>query len=203
MDSGELFAECPLPDKPELFLSSVEPVTDSSRYFVLKVVDPKSKRHAFLGLGFRERTQSSDFNAAIDEHRQYLRRKKEADQHKKQFEDSEEANKDYSLKEGEKITIQIKKSPSAGGTAASSKFKSRLSVGGGTAPLAGGLLAPPPPAAAAKKPAAATSEAPATDDWADFESNVESAEPAPVVAAEVKGADGEGGFEDDWGDFTG
>ena len=152
METNELFAECPLPSKPENFLSSVEPVVDSSRYFVLKIVDPQSKRHAFIGLGFRERTQSSDFNAAIDEHRQYLRRKKEADAYKEQFAASAEAQKDYSLKEGEKITIQIKKSPNA----SPSNLSKRLSVGDGKSkPLitGSGILAPPPPAAApAKKP---------------------------------------------------
>ena len=53
-DSGELFAECPLPNDAPVS-TAVEPVIDSSRYFVLRVVDDASGRHAFLGLGFRER----------------------------------------------------------------------------------------------------------------------------------------------------
>ena len=48
--SGELFAACPLPrDAP--VSTVVEPVIDSSRYFVLRVEDEATRRHAFLGLG--------------------------------------------------------------------------------------------------------------------------------------------------------
>ena len=92
-ESGELFAECPLPSDPANFhtvrcppifsflaifsnrkemaqqcrhhfpplspplaclvCQVVEPVVDSSRYFVLRIEDPESGRHAFIGIGFR------------------------------------------------------------------------------------------------------------------------------------------------------
>jgi hypothetical protein len=46
--AGDLFAECPVPvDKP--LTTAVEPVIDSSRYFVLRIVDRDSQRHAFIG----------------------------------------------------------------------------------------------------------------------------------------------------------
>ncbi len=57
---------------------AVEPVVDSSRYSVLKVVDTNTKQHAFIGIGFGTRPQASDFNAALDDHRGFLRRQREA-----------------------------------------------------------------------------------------------------------------------------
>ena len=82
---GELFAECPV--TLPLF-TCVEPVIDSSRYFVIRVVDRESGRHVFLGLGFREREEASDFNAALSEHQAYLERKEAAASMKKAFDDA-------------------------------------------------------------------------------------------------------------------
>lgn len=61
--SGDLFAMCPVPIGQRDI--AVEPASDSSRNFVLRVVDPASKRHAFLGLGFQERHEAFDFNVAL------------------------------------------------------------------------------------------------------------------------------------------
>lgn len=44
-------------------------MVDSSRYFVIKVVDRGSRKHAFIGVGFRERMDASDFSAALDDYR--------------------------------------------------------------------------------------------------------------------------------------
>jgi hypothetical protein len=40
----------------------LEPVVDSSRYFVLKIEDAISNRTAHIGIGFRERDDASNFN---------------------------------------------------------------------------------------------------------------------------------------------
>ncbi|KAL5989617.1 hypothetical protein ACLOJK_010510 [Asimina triloba] len=68
--TGELYARAFLRDgEPH----PVEPVIDSSRYFVLRVeenIDGRL-RHAFIGIGFRERTQAYDFQAALHDHMKY------------------------------------------------------------------------------------------------------------------------------------
>ena len=92
LSSGELFAVCPVDSFPGL---AVEPVSDSSRYFVLRLKDPSgicspsisslcylshyclfiiflyslcSGRHAFVGLGFQDRGDAFDFNVSLMEH---------------------------------------------------------------------------------------------------------------------------------------
>ncbi|MGA1523509.1 MAG: DUF1681 domain-containing protein, partial [Planctomycetota bacterium] len=62
---GELFAECPLPNDAPVS-TAVEPVIDSSRYFVLRVVDDASGRHAFLGLGFQDQRLAGVLPLPID-----------------------------------------------------------------------------------------------------------------------------------------
>lgn len=43
----------------------VQPVGDSSRYFVVRVTDEKGGREALLGLGFREREEAADFSQCL------------------------------------------------------------------------------------------------------------------------------------------
>ena len=107
-NTGNVFAECPL-DHP----NAVERVLDSSRYFVLRVVS--GTRHAFIGMGMQERNQAFDFNVALEEAK---RIEKEFDAAKNRPVNAAPAEikssgTDYSLKEGQKITINL---PSAGVT---------------------------------------------------------------------------------------
>jgi hypothetical protein len=45
-------------------------VTDSGRYFVLKIVNEQG-RHAFIGIAFNERNDAFDFNVALQEHKRF------------------------------------------------------------------------------------------------------------------------------------
>lgn len=47
------------------------------RYFVLRVVDSTSGRHAFLGMGFEERGDAFDFSAALSDHERHVGREQE------------------------------------------------------------------------------------------------------------------------------
>ncbi|CAO2183334.1 unnamed protein product, partial [Urochloa humidicola] len=127
----------------------VEPVIDSSRYFVLRIeenIDGR-QRHAFIGLGFRERTEAYDFQAALHDHMKYLNKKKAAEEMVQHYE--KQSSVDYSLKEGETLVLQLKNKET--GTKTKSAFfeqgLNKLSVSEKTnskeAPVS--LKLPPPP----------------------------------------------------------
>lgn len=179
-DSGELFAECPLPNDAPV-ATAVEPVIDSSRYFVLRVVDETTGRHAFLGLGFRERDHASDFKLAVQEHQNVRQREQEAmrrtEEHTRLLAEKAAANaalgvlagdeptelNDYSLKGT--VTVNIPKRMAQG--AARSGSGSERATGGGTMSGESGTsgfgafgLAPPPTSAATAMPVGGVGIAP-------------------------------------------
>lgn len=147
--TGDLYAQAFL-RKGELH--PVETVIDSSRYFVLRIEENIGgrPRHAFIGLGFRERTEAYDFQAALHDHMKYLNKKKEAEEMEHHFQHT--SSTDYSLKEGETLKLQIKTSKSG------QSVKSKLLEQGQSSPseeksdtkeskhLSIKLPPPPPPA---------------------------------------------------------
>ena len=62
-DSGELFAQAPYKPSKQNPNGGCEAVLDSSRYFVLTVVDGTNR--AYIGMGFPERSEAFDFNVAL------------------------------------------------------------------------------------------------------------------------------------------
>ncbi|NXT67407.1 NECP2 protein, partial [Chaetops frenatus] len=128
---GELFAQAPVEQFPG---PAVEAVTDSSRYFVLRIEDGTGRR-AFIGLGFVDRGDSFDFNVALQDHFKWVRQQSEL---ARQAQDLEQGPKlDLSFKEGQTIKLSI------------ANMKKKEGGAGSTRPRPagpGGLsLLPPPP----------------------------------------------------------
>ena len=194
------FGECPIEVKPkEDIMAFVDAVIDSSRYYVIRLKDPRSNRHVNIGIGFREREVAFDFKNSLNEYVKYIDRMaladkmaneaydsvdKDANEKKKEEEEDEvgagavKAMKDLSLKDGEKITVKMSKKKSDrdvnGGSSTSSSSSSSRNSGG-----SGGFLKPPPPAGTVIKPhnnfpsVVASSAQVAVDDdeddWNDFQ----------------------------------
>ncbi|RGP63313.1 adaptin ear-binding coat-associated 1 [Fusarium sporotrichioides] len=97
--TGQLFAAAPY-TAPGV----VEPVLDSSRFFALTVRDPQGRK-AILGIGFEERSEAFDLSIALQEARKALGW--EGEQSKPAATKEQEEHKDYSLKEGETITVSF------------------------------------------------------------------------------------------------
>lgn len=179
-NSGQLFAACPIEKYPGG--TSIEAVSDSSRYFVICVQD--SGRKAYLGMGFSDRADSFDLNVALQDHFKMV---KKEDNFSKEAE-KPPLNLNLALKDGQTIRVNIN-IPKKDKTPGSSKPK----------PI-GGIL-PPPPAGATSKigpPPGSTpiqspssENTPATgnlidgfgddDDWGDFTS-------APVTSKQPSGS---------------
>ncbi|XP_061350145.1 uncharacterized protein At1g03900 [Gastrolobium bilobum] len=146
-NTGELYARAFLRNgEPH----PVEPVIDSSRYFVLRIEENIGGRlrHAFIGLGFRERTEAYDFQAALHDHMKYLNKKKTAEEMEQHYQQS--SSVDYSLKEGETLVLQIKNNRS--GLNVKSKFfdqglNNSSEEKSGTKESVPSIKLPPPPPA--------------------------------------------------------
>jgi len=134
--SGELFAAAPY-----TAAAVVEQVVDSSRFFAIRVQDPAGRK-AVLGLGFEERSEAFDFSVALQEVRKTLDFDKvPGDPRRPVKKEQKKVERDFSLKDGETITVNLSgkvgKGRRAGGLSPSSNE-------GGPA---GGFSLPPPPGA--------------------------------------------------------
>ncbi|XP_056130144.1 adaptin ear-binding coat-associated protein 2 [Lampris incognitus] len=173
-NTGELFAQAPVEQYPGCV---VEAVTDSSRYFVVRIEDGNG-RHAFIGLGFADRGDSFDFNVALQDHFKWV--KQEGEFAKLEASQSTTPKLDLGFKEGQTIKISI------------GNIKKKDAGSAKSRPVSGGLLPPPPGAKPGTPLAPPVSQitAPATQTntaaLLDFGSPVSAAQPS----------------SDMWGDFT-
>ncbi|XP_038215478.1 NECAP-like protein CG9132 [Zerene cesonia] len=156
--SGELFAKCPIDKYPGVALESV---TDSSRYFVVKIQDDNG-RSAYIGLGFGDRSDSFDLNVALQDHFKYLRKEQESDQGQQQ-------HLDLSFKDGETIKINMKITKKDGSE--TSRPRRTGGVGGGLLPPPpGGSKLPPPPSPQHVPTPSSANPTGSNTEWGDFNS---------------------------------
>lgn len=155
--TGELFAQCEYKEDN----NSVEPVIDSSRYFVLRIEDQASGKHAYIGMGFQERSEAFDFNVALQDFTKHLKNETAP---KPEFTGPKV---DYSWKEGETININIgklKKSVSTTKTNVAPPQNQNTS----TNPNDFILLPPPPSSKTSTTAASNTNQQNKNNEWADF-----------------------------------
>jgi len=117
--SGDIFAVCPIKD------GAVDRCVDSSRYFVLRIENANG-RHMFIGMAFNERNDAFDFNTSLEDSRREREAAKEPLEKLPGL-----PTKDYSIKAGQKIRVNIKNMGGYGGESASEKRNSSKSKSGG------------------------------------------------------------------------
>ncbi|KAA0202140.1 hypothetical protein HAZT_HAZT011973 [Hyalella azteca] len=169
--SGQMFAKCVVDKYPG---GAIEAVTDSSRYFVVRILDEQG-RSAYIGLGFGDRSDSFDLNVALQDHFKWIKVEAEAEK------PEAAPSLDLGFKEGEtiKINMKITKKEGQDGDAKSRpKAKNDGGLGLLPPPPGGVKLAPPPAAPAAAEPPSQTGG----DSWGDFVGSSE----APAAAASSK-----------------
>ncbi|KAK4041379.1 hypothetical protein C8A01DRAFT_45443 [Parachaetomium inaequale] len=160
--TGSLFAAAPYTAP-----ATVEPTTDSSRFFAVRVQDPSSKQKATLGVGFEERSEAFDFGVALQEAGRALNWAgpgsssaqggagnqggvgwKAAGASKGGWEEKEEEKRDLSLKEGETITVNLAGTRFGRRAGRAESQGERKEGEGGGQSLASFALPPPPPPSA-------------------------------------------------------
>jgi adaptin ear-binding coat-associated protein 1/2 len=68
-ETGAVFGTCPVSEDPDA-PKSVQQAVDSSRCFVLRVVN--GAQHAYVGINFQERSDAFSFNVALTERKKHL-----------------------------------------------------------------------------------------------------------------------------------
>jgi len=131
--SGKLYAACQIETYPG---PAVQSVADSSRYFVIKVVE--GEKTAYLGLGFADRADSFDLNTHLHDHFKGILTEDRIEQEKEEPPEK----LDLALKEGETIKVSI-----------NIPRKNRTKSPGSRAGAGAGMSLPKPPGPAGALPA--------------------------------------------------
>lgn len=171
--SGELFAKCPIDKYPGVALESV---TDSSRYFVVKIQDDNG-RAAYIGLGFGDRSDSFDLNVTLQDHFKWLRKEHEGEQIPQQ-------QLDLGFKDGETIKINMKITKKDGNEGGRLR-RGGAGIGGGgllPPPPGGSRLPPPPSPQHAVSPSTAMAPPAVNSEWGEFNSASASSQNATTPA---------------------
>jgi hypothetical protein len=99
--SNDLFAACPIEAYPG---PALEAVTDSSRYFVIRIVNDVTKQNAYIGMGFADRSDSFDLNVALQDHFNFVKKEDKILQEDR----SPAPLLDLAFKEGQTIKVSIR-----------------------------------------------------------------------------------------------
>jgi len=118
IDKDGLFAQCPYTNK-----SAVEQVSDSSRYFVLRVADSQG-HHASVGIGFKQRSEAFNFKVALQDFENQGTRQAKAEEYL-----SSMPSQDFSIPQGQSITVKLAVAPSAPTTKVKKKKKKKKESG--------------------------------------------------------------------------
>ncbi|XP_053136745.1 adaptin ear-binding coat-associated protein 2 isoform X2 [Hemicordylus capensis] len=183
-NSGELFAQAPVDQFPSI---AVEGVTDSSRYFVIRIEDGNGRR-AFIGVGFVDRGDAFDFNVALQDHFKWV--KQQSELAKQALNPDQGPKLDLGFKEGQTIKLNIANMKKKEGTP-------------GTRPRGTGAGAPsllPPPPGGKPAPFPLPGEQPSFHP-VQASAGVDEAD-ASVSWPQPRSSAAEGLAADIWGDFA-
>lgn len=163
---GALFANCPVDTYPGV---AIEAVSDSSRYFVIRVQDDNG-RSAFLGMGFGDRSDSFDLNVALQDHFKWVKNQEQIEKEKSE----PRRELDLGFKEGETIKINMKITKKDGSETNTRTTKGKAGTGI-LPPPPGGVskIAPPPSGVVKQSPTASPAHRGQTGnntEWGDFTS---------------------------------
>lgn len=134
--SGELYCQAPVLTYPG---PQVQAVSDSRRYFVVKVVSDTG-RTALIGIGFADGADSFDLTVALQDHFASLGKETEL-----KLDDENKPKLDLTLKGDIRVNLNL------GGTKSTSDSRPRPTKPAGSADASKPFFLPPPPASSKRR----------------------------------------------------